>query len=52
MTSEKFLTVRWNNWLTLLMGIPFLIFGIVFLSADLMSDFSGFVTLVIAGAVY
>jgi len=52
MTKEGFLTKRWNNWLTLAMGIPFLIFGILFLSADFMSDFPGFVTLVIAGAVY
>jgi hypothetical protein len=52
MTREKFLTARWNNWLTLAMGIPFLIFGIVFLSADLMSDFSGFLALFVAGAVY
>ncbi len=52
MTKDKFLTKRWNNWLTLAMGIPVLIFGIVFLSTDAMSDFSGFVTLLIAGAVY
>ena len=52
MTRERFLTARWNNWLTLTMGIPILIFGIVFLSTDLMSDFSGFVTVFVAGAVY
>ena len=52
MTNEKFLTARWNNWLTLAMGIPVLIFGIVFLSGDVMSDFSGFVAMVVAGPVY
>ena len=52
MTQEKFLTKRWNNWLTLVFGIPILVFGIVFLSTDIMSDFSGFVVMVIAGAVY
>ncbi len=52
MTKEKFLTRRWNNWLALAMGIPFLVFGILFLSGDLMSDLSGLVTLAIAGAVY
>jgi hypothetical protein len=52
MTKEKFLTQRWNNWLTLAMGIPVLIFGIVFLSTDVMSDFTGFVAMVVAGAVY
>ena len=25
MTKEKFLTVRWNNWLTLALGIPALL---------------------------
>ncbi len=52
MANEKFLTKRWNNWLTLAMGIPVLIFGIVFLSTDVMSDFTGFVVMVVAGAVY
>ncbi len=52
MTKDQFLTKGWNNWLTLAMGIPVLIFGIAFLSTDFISDFSGFVTLVIAGAVY
>ncbi len=52
MTKDKFLTVRWNNLLTLTFGIPILVFGIVFLSTDVMSDFSGFVTMLIAGAVY
>ena len=51
-SNEKFLTRRWNNWLTLGMGIPFLVFGILFLSGDFMSDLAGFVTLAIAGAVY
>jgi hypothetical protein len=50
--NEKFLTARRNNWLTLAMGIPFLVFGIVFLSTEAMSDFSGFLVIVIAGAVY
>ncbi len=50
--NEKSLTARRNNWLTLAMGIPFLVFGVLFLSTDFMSDFPGFVTLVIAGAVY
>ena len=52
MINEKFLTARWNNWLTLLMGIPLLVFGIIFFTTDAMSDFSGFVVMVVAGAVY
>ena len=52
MTKEAFLTARWNNWLTLLIGIPVLIYGIVFLSTDVMSAFPWFVRMVVAGAVY
>ena len=52
MTKGTFLTARWNNWLTLAMGIPILAFGIIFLSTDVMSDFSGFVAMLVAGAVY
>ncbi len=52
MTKGTFLTARWNNWLTLSMGIPLLVLAIVYLSTDAMSDFSGFVVMVIAGAVY
>ncbi len=52
MANDKFLTARWNNWLTLTMGIPLLVLGIVFLSSDAMSDFSGFVAMLVAGAVY
>ncbi len=52
MANDKFLTARWNNWLTLAMGIPILIFMTVFLSTDAMSDFTGFLVMVVAGAVY
>ena len=52
MANEKFLTARWNNWLTLVFGIPILAFGIVFLSTDVMSDLSGFVAILVAGVVY
>ena len=52
MTNETFLTARWNNWLTLLIGIPVLIYGIVFLSTDVTSALPWFVGMVVAGAVY
>ncbi len=52
MTSEKFLTKSWNNWLTLAMGIPILVLAIVYFSTDAMSDFAAFLTMIIAGAVY
>jgi len=52
MTQEKFLTVRWNNWLTLGMGIPILAYGILVLSTSVISDFTGFIGMLVAGAVY
>ncbi len=52
MTRERFLTVRWNNWLTLGMGIPTLIYAVVGLSTSVMSDFGGFIGMVVIGIVY
>jgi hypothetical protein len=50
--NEKFLTQRWNNWLTLGMGIPTLAYGIFVLSTSVISDFAGFIGIVVWGAVY
>ncbi len=52
MTKERLLTVRWNNLLTLAFGVPTLIFGVVVLSTSVLSDFRGFVGLVLLGVVY
>jgi hypothetical protein len=50
--NEKFLTTRWNNLLTLGMGIPVLIYAVVVLSTSVLSDFAGFIGMVVLGAVY
>ena len=52
MRKERFLTARWNNWLTLALGVPTLIYGLVVLSTSVLSDFRGFVGLVLCGVVY
>ena len=52
MTKEKFLTTRWNNWLSLGFGIPILIYIIVVLSTSVLSDFAGFIGMVILGILY
>ena len=52
MTKEKFLTVRWNNRLTLGMGLPVLIYIVVVLSTSVLSDFAGFIGMVFIGALY
>jgi hypothetical protein len=52
MTKEKFLTVRWNNLLSLGLGIPALIYAIVVLSTGVLSDKAGFIGLVVIGVLY
>jgi hypothetical protein len=52
MIKENFLTVRWNNLLTLLLGIPALVYIIVAFSTSLWSTRSGLIGLAIIGALY
>jgi hypothetical protein len=52
MTKEKFLTVRWNNILTLMLGVPTLIYILVAFSGSLWSTRGGLIGLAIIGAVY
>jgi hypothetical protein len=52
MTKERFLTVRWSNLLSLGLGIPTLIYGVVVLSTSALSDSAGFIGLVALGVVY
>ncbi len=52
MKKEEFLTVQWNNRLTLGLGLPALIYAVVVLSTSTMSDFAGFIGMVLIGATY
>jgi hypothetical protein len=52
MTREKFLTVRWNNVLSLALGLPALIYVFVVLSTAILSDSAGFIGLMIIGVLY
>ena len=52
MTKENILTVRWNNWLSLWFGIPILIYIVVVLPTSVLSDFAGFIGMVILGILY
>ena len=52
MTKEKFLTVRWNNLLSLGLGIPALIYVVAALSTSVWSERSGLIGLAIIGALY
>jgi len=50
--KEKFLTVRWNNWLVLGLGIPALIYAVVALSTSLTSELGGLIRIVVIGVLY
>lgn len=52
MTKEKFLTVRWNNWLTLGLGVPALIYIFLAFSGELWTTRGGLIGLAIIGVLY
>jgi hypothetical protein len=52
MTKEKFLTVHWNNWLTLGLGLPTLIYIVFAFSGTLWTEKGGLIGLAIIGVVY
>ncbi len=52
MTREKFLTVRWNNLLTLGLGIPTLIYVVVAFSTGLWTEKAGLIGLAVVGVLY
>ena len=52
MTKEDFLTVRWNNILTLGLGLIMLIYVAFVLATSILSDLPAFISIVIIGVVY
>ena len=52
MTMDKILTKQWNNWLTFGLGLPTLIYAVIFMSTAAISDFSGFIGMFVLGALY
>ena len=52
MLKEKFLTVRWNNLLTLGLGIPLLIFIVNAFSTSAWMEKDGLIGLAIFGALF
>ena len=52
MTKEEFLTVRWNNWLTLGLGLPTLIYVLAAFSTSAWSGKGGLIGLSIIGVLY
>jgi len=52
MIKEEFLTVRWNNLLTLGLGLPALVYIIVAFSNSFWSGSGGMIGLSIIGVLY
>jgi hypothetical protein len=52
MTKEKILTVRWNNLLTLALGLVVLIYVVGALSASVWSEKNGLIGLAVIGSLY
>jgi hypothetical protein len=52
MTKEKFLTIPWNNWLTLGLGLPALIYVVTTFSNSLWTEKGGMIGLSIIGVLY
>jgi len=52
MSKEKFLTVRWNNLLSLGLGLPALIYVVFALSSSLWLGQGGMIGLAVIGALY
>jgi hypothetical protein len=52
MTKEKFLTVRWNNILTVALGIPAFIYILAAFTGLLWTTKGGLIWLALIGVVY
>lgn len=50
--DEQYLTLRWNNALTALLGIPTVLYTIMALSSSTLSDRDAFIGMVLLGAFY
>lgn len=48
----RYLTVGWNNRLTVVLGLPTLVFAAVALFGSVLSDRAAFIGMVAIGAVY
>ena len=49
---DQFLTDRWSNILAISLGLPALVFALVALTTDTVSDRAAFIGLVVVGAFY
>lgn len=52
MTKETFLTIRWNNILTIAVGIPTILYIVYAFSTSLWTTRGGLIGLALIGVVY
>jgi hypothetical protein len=52
MVKEEYLTVRWNNYLTLGLGLILLVYVFFGMNSSVLSDGAAFFGLVILGVLY
>lgn len=52
MTKEKFLTVRWNNVLTIGLGLPTLLYVVYAFSTSVWTSKGGMIGLSLIGVLY
>jgi hypothetical protein len=52
MIKQEFLTLRWNNTLTLGIGLFMLVYVGFVISTSVLSDITAFIGLALIGAVY
>jgi hypothetical protein len=52
MKREDFLTVRWNNWLSVGLGLPTLVYVVIAVTTSFWSGLGGLVGLAIFGSFF
>jgi hypothetical protein len=52
MTKARFLTVRWNNLLSLGLGLPALVYVVVAFATSIWSGWGGLIGLAVIGVLY
>jgi len=52
MTKANFFTVRWNNWLSLGLGIPAVVYVVYAFSTSIWTGRGGLIGLAVIGVLY
>jgi hypothetical protein len=50
--KDRYLTVGWNNLLTVALGIPTIVIAVVALATTALSDRAGFIWISVLGGLY